>query len=71
MSKYIINKNAQSDGFHEVHNENTCNHLPDLPNRVVIGEYNNCYDAVSATKQTNPQHDIDGCYFCCNACHTR
>jgi hypothetical protein len=71
MAKYIVNSNAQADGYHEVHNEDTCNHLPDVQNRVLIGNYNNCFEAVSAIKQQNPSHSIDGCYYCCNACHTR
>jgi hypothetical protein len=71
MAKYIINRNAQADGYHEVHNENTCNHLPDVHNRVLVGEHNNCSDALAATRKVNPHLNIDGCYYCSTACHTR
>lgn len=71
MAKYIINKNAQSDGYHEVHNEETCNHLPDYQNRIDLGNFYSCTDAVASAKRSYPSHNIDGCYYCCNACHTR
>ena len=71
MAKYIVNNNAQSDGFHEVHNEETCSYLPEPQNRVAVGYHSSCSDAVSACKQANPSLNIDGCYHCSNACHTR
>ena len=71
MAKYVVNKNAQSDGYHEVHNEETCNHLPEPHNRVSVGNYNSCSSAVAACKNENTSFKIDGCYYCSNACHTR
>ena len=67
MNNYIVNKNAQADGYHEVHNEDTCSHLPDLANRINAGQHNNCQSAVQSVKSTNPKALIDGC----NNCHTR
>lgn len=65
--RYLINKNAQYNGDHEVHNE-TCNHLPNLENRKYLGNFSNCRDAVDEAKKLDS--DADGCYWCCNECHT-
>lgn len=67
MQKYLVNKNAQSNGDHEVHIE-TCGHLPNLENRKYLGYFSNCKDAVADAKKYDS--DADGCYYCCNACHT-
>ena len=32
---YYVNKNAQSDGTHEVHNSD-CEWLPDVENRILV-----------------------------------
>lgn len=74
MSRYILNKNKQdseSGKNNEVHNENTCDHLPLLGNRIFLGYFNNCQDALSKAKSDYPgsKNDIDGCYWCCNPCH--
>lgn len=38
MDKYIINKNQQTNGDHEVHNVNKgCSYLPALENQIVLG----------------------------------
>lgn len=64
--KYYVNKNAQSNGDHEVHTAN-CNYLPS--DRKYLGEFNNCNDAVNEAKKTYLK--VDGCYWCCNSCHKR
>lgn len=70
-NRYVINKNAQSDGYHEVHNTSTCSYLPNTENQINLGYFNNCSDAIRAAKNSYPSNNIDGCYYCCNACHTR
>ena len=70
-NQYIVNREAQADGYHEVHNLNTCSYLPAQHNRVNIGWFSNCQDALRAAKNQYPNDNIDGCYHCCNACHTR
>lgn len=71
MSYFYINRNAQEDGYHEVHNGSVnCSHPPLLENRIEIGYYNTCADAIAAARAANPGLQIDGCYYCTN-CHTR
>ncbi len=69
MPYYLVNRNAQPTGEHEVH-ENTCGHLPDVPNRANLGSYTNCREAIAAARAKG-YANVDGCFYCCNACHTR
>lgn len=72
MANFIVNKNAQSDGYHEVHNLDAgCSNLPNPENQISLGYHTTCQSAVSKAKQTYPSHKFDGCYYCANACHTR
>lgn len=50
MPNYYVNINAQSNGDHEVHTEG-CSYLPDLQNRIYLGYFSNCYDAVREAKE--------------------
>jgi len=38
-------------------------------NVIILGEFTNCWKAIEEARKhyTN----IDGCYYCCNPCHTR
>jgi len=67
MGKYYVNKNAQTNGDHEVH-ESGCSYMPKPENRIYLGEFYSCSGAVTEAKKTYPQSN--GCYYCCNACHT-
>jgi hypothetical protein len=74
MSKYILNDNKQDSRSginYELHNEENCNRLPLLLNRLDVGYFSNCQDAMRAAKSKYPYRasDIDGCYYCCAACH--
>jgi hypothetical protein len=66
--KYYANKNAQSNGDHEVHKE-TCSKLPVEHNRKYLGDFSNCQDAVKKAKETDSS--ADGCKICSPACNTR
>lgn len=68
MPYYCVNKNALSAGEHEVH-ENNCNHLPDVNNQKDLGWHSDCESAVKKAKET--YSNVDGCYYCCEDCHTR
>lgn len=69
MARYIVNKNTQSNGDHEVHVLNgTCNRLPDAANQLDLGEFDSCQPAVTEAKQTYPQSN--GCFYCSKACNT-
>jgi hypothetical protein len=68
MKKYYVNTKAQSNGDHEVHNED-CKYLPSSENRKYLGEFSNCKPAVEEAKKTYKQ--TNGCKTCCPACHTQ
>ena len=71
MARYIINKNQQSNGDHEIHNAIIgCSHMPDSENQIDLGYHNSCHEAVAYAKQQWPEHKINGCYFCTKDCHT-
>jgi hypothetical protein len=44
--------------------------MPYSENRIEVGYYNNCYEAVAVAKIKWPDKKIDGCYYCCKTCHT-
>ena len=66
--RYYVNKHAQSNGDHEVHNS-SCQYLPSVENRKDLGDFSNCQDAVKEAKKTYPT--ADGCKTCSPSCHTR
>lgn len=71
MARFIINKNAQRNGDHEVHNASTgCSYMPAAGNQIDLGDHASCHGAVAAAKKTWPNNQINGCYYCCSACHT-
>ena len=67
MKKYYVNKNAQPNGDHEVHDED-CRYLPLVANRIYLGEFSSCYGAVTASKQY--YSTTNGCRTCSILCHT-
>ncbi len=68
MDYYYVNKNAQPTGEHEVH-KSTCSYLPDANNRIGLGYFSNCADALKKAREYYSK--VDGCYYCCPACHKR
>ncbi|KAB2913759.1 MAG: hypothetical protein F9K23_16075 [Bacteroidetes bacterium] len=66
MARYYVNKNAQNNGDHEVHRSG-CSYMPDTENRLYLGDFDNCKDAIKEAKKTYPKSN--GCYYCCNECH--
>ena len=71
MTLFYINRNAQEDGYHEVHNGSiTCSHPPLPENRINLGYYDTCAAAIADARRVNPGLLIDGCYYCTD-CNTR
>lgn len=71
MNQFIINSNQQPNGDHEVHNRTTgCSHMPDPANQVDLGFHTSCHGAVQKARTQWPSSRINGCYYCCRACHT-
>ena len=67
MSAYYVNKIAQSNGDHEVH-ESGCNYLPSINNRIDLGNHYSCESAVQTAIIYFSQ--VNGCYWCSRRCHT-
>jgi hypothetical protein len=67
MVLYYVNKKAQANGYHEVH-ESGCSFMPTEENRKYLGSFNNCFDAIREAKKIYPQSN--GCHFCSKECHT-
>ncbi len=65
--RYYVNKNAQVNGDHEVHTA-TCSWLPDPQNRLFLGDFYSCQQAVTEAKKYYWQSN--GCKHCCPECHT-
>ncbi|HCA57799.1 MAG TPA: hypothetical protein DEP46_07450 [Blastocatellia bacterium] len=64
---YYVNKNEQNNGDHEVH-ISTCSWLPDTWNRIYLGSFATCEEAVRAAR--NHYNQVNGCYYCSLRCHT-
>ena len=69
MPSFIINKNAQSNGDHEVHKEVGCPTPAASENRQYLGDFSNCAAAVVEAKKFYSR--ADGCKNCSPECHTR
>lgn len=68
MDYYYVNKNEQPTGEHEVHKDG-CRFMPAPENRIYLGYFSDCSDAVKKAKEY--YREVDGCYYCCPRCHTR
>lgn len=71
MPRFIINRNSQANGDHEVHNATTgCSYMPNSENQINLGYHPSCHEAVADAKRRWPNNRINGCYYCCFSCHT-
>ena len=66
MDRYYVNNDTQANGDHEVH-RNGCSRMPS--NRIDLGLFSSCHDAVRAAK--NHYAQVNGCYYCARECHTQ
>ncbi|RAH34417.1 hypothetical protein DOT37_03105 [Pantoea agglomerans] len=64
---YYVNKNAQTNGDHEVH-VGSCDRMPQTSNRLYLGIFESCSPAVREAKKFYLKSN--GCYYCSRACHT-
>jgi hypothetical protein len=73
MPNYIVNRNAQPNGDHEVHltprSECTSPDYPAPHNQEGLGSHSSCHSAVAEAKQRGYQ-TANGCYYCSRPCHT-
>ncbi|SDB21512.1 hypothetical protein [Bauldia litoralis] len=77
MAKYILNQNQQdsaSGANNELHDETpgACNRLPLSSNRLDVGYFSNCGEAMAEARRKYPSLSsrLDGCYYCCPTCHS-
>lgn len=71
MRFFVLNKTQQANGDHEVHDlTGGCQYMPAPYNQINLGQHQSCISAVALAKQQFPQSRINGCYYCCNNCHT-
>lgn len=69
MPNYCVNKNAQANGDHEVHDTTANNWCLPLPvNRQDLGYHSGCQSAVQAARAYFRQ--VNGCAYCASGCHT-
>lgn len=66
--RYVVNRNAQENGDHEVHREG-CSHYPAPENQVPLGDFTTCHPAVAKAKEI--YRSADGCAYCSKECHSR
>lgn len=71
MPRFVMNRNRQQNGDLEVHNLTTgCSYMPLPSNQIDLGVHSDCRGAVLQAKLTYRSERINGCAFCCRACHT-
>ncbi|NLI37124.1 MAG: hypothetical protein GX416_11520 [Bacteroidales bacterium] len=68
MDHYYVNRHDQETGEHEVHT-GSCRYLPEPENRIYLGYFSNCKEALEEAKKY--YSDVDGCYYCCRPCNTK
>ncbi|WNM19133.1 hypothetical protein [Flavobacterium capsici] len=61
MKLYYVNRNPNQIGNHELHLA-TCNHLPNIFNRVCLGDYKTPHEALHDAKKIYPSATV------CNTC---
>jgi len=66
MDKYYVNRNPQTGGEHEIHKED-CSYMPENP--IYLGYFKDCWGALEKAKDYYT--DVDGCFWCCEECHTK
>ncbi len=67
MKKYYVHTRTDNNIEHEVHSLG-CTHMPKEDNRIYLGEFSNCKDAVAEAKEH--YRNSNGCWFCTRKCHT-
>jgi hypothetical protein len=67
---YCVNKCAEDNGDHEVHDltPNKCVRLPHPFNRLILGNHSSAASAITEAKKSYRQ--IVGCVFCCPEHHS-
>lgn len=68
---YYINRNEQPEGEHEIHDSHAnCPHPPLSVNRIDLGWFDSCVEAVKEGRTLFPYSQVNGCAYCVPACNT-
>ncbi len=65
---YFVARNPTESGEHEVH-VSGCGHLPAPGDRISLGTFGTCRDAMREAMRHYPR--VDGCPWCSRECHSR
>lgn len=68
MNHYYVHTLVDDNNDHEVH-EGICHKMPNMENRIYLGIFSSCKDAVEKAKKIYPRSN--GCYWCSRECHTQ
>jgi hypothetical protein len=67
LISYYLSKKTLETGEHEMHTS-SCVILPDPNDRIYLGIFYNCQDALREAKRYFD--DVDGCSFCTDCCYS-
>ena len=67
MQHYYVNKQAHKNGEHEVHTPR-CTYLPEGDDGIYLGAFVTCKEALEAARAHFEK--VNGCSWCCGACHS-
>jgi len=67
MALYYVNKVAQINGTHEVH-QSGCEYLPNIKNLYYLGEFSDWVEAVLEAEKYFLK--VSGCGYCCKVNNT-
>ena len=74
MPDFCLDKKPQPGGVYLLHQSfpdraSNVQHLPDTEEeRINLGYFDDCQEALAAAKHHYPNHPLDGCVHCCPDC---
>jgi hypothetical protein len=73
MNNYYLNKNAQSNGDHEIHKESCYYYYMYRGgfNFEFFGAFATEFEAIRYARSKYPYLKIDGCAYCCPSIHQK
>ena len=68
MPYYLVNNDqTQNPGWHHEVHQTDCVYRPTV-SVIDLGYHSDCHSALAKARQH--YSDADGCYHCCNPCHS-
>ncbi|PVY68834.1 hypothetical protein C7440_1247 [Pusillimonas noertemannii] len=71
MPHFILDNGRLPNGDYDVHNRTAgCAFMPHSANQISLDLHSSCESAMAKARQLRPSwHRINGCQWCCLACH--